>query len=276
MSLPRVTNTLGTVSQLDDRPNDTGGLTAAELKAKFDKDSETLKTFLNNRLIPYLESSAAAGQLGIQTIPGFSAEDVQTALEQIVKAMQDVTQGSVTDGSITLAKLAWDVIAVLDGKQELTSTLTAMDNWQMLPQVSTGAYFPMNFSGTDYRVSFATMMQALKNMMLGNKSIATAQLKDAVVTSEKLAALAVLATHIAAGAVTGQKIADKTITAANIADGTITAALLAAGVVTAEKLSDDIPYTKFGLTADQVRTITAGTADPTGGNDGDIYIQYSE
>ena len=134
----------------------------------------------------------------------------------------------------------------------------------------------MNYEGTDYRVSFARMMNAFKSMMLGNKSIATAQLKDAAVTSEKLAALAVLATHIAAGAVTGQKIADKTITAANIADGAITAALLAEGAVGAGNLADDIPYTKFGLTADQVRTITAGTADPTGGNDGDIYIQYSE
>ena len=207
MSIPRVTNELSTVSQLDDRPNDTGGLTAAELKAKFDKDSETLKAYINNTLVPYLESSLAAAQLGIQTIPGFSAEDVQTALEQIVQAMQDVTQGSVTDGSITLAKLAADVLAVFDEKQPLTSTLEAFANLPQLIAGSAAAFFPLNLSGADYRVSLTSMMQALKAMMLGNKSIATAQLKDAVVTSEKLAALAVLAAHIAPGAVTAQKLA---------------------------------------------------------------------
>ena len=30
-----------------------------------------------------------------------------------------------------------------------------------------------------------------------------------------------------------------------------------------------------GLSSDQMRTITVGTADPTGGSDGDIYIQYT-
>ena len=49
-----------------------------------------------------LTGTTAAAQLVITTIPGFSAGNVQTALEQIVQAMQDVTQGSVTDGSITL------------------------------------------------------------------------------------------------------------------------------------------------------------------------------
>ena len=265
MSLPRVPNTLGTISKLDDRPNDTGGLTAAELKAKFDKDAETLKSFLNNLLIPYLESASAAAQLGIKTIPGFSAADIQTALEQIVAAMQDVTQGAVANKSITLEKLAEDVTTVLDGKQEQTSTLEDLTNLGQLISASSLEFFPMNYEGTDYRVSFARMMNAFKSMMLGNKSIATAQLKDAAVTSDKIAALAVLATHIAQGAVTGQKIAGKTITAANIADGT----------VTADNLANDISYTKFGLTAEQVRRITFGTGDPTGGNDGDVYIQYT-
>ena len=70
---------------------------------------------------------------------------------------------------------------------------------------------------------------------------------------------------IAALAITAALIANKTITTEKIADAAITAALLA----------DGIPYTKLGLTSDQVRTITAGTAAPSGGSDGDIYIQYT-
>ena len=106
-------------------------------------------------------------------------------------------------------------------------------------------------------------------------SVGTAQLGAAVVTAEKHAALAVLAQHIANGAVTTQKIAEGAVTAEKIAALAITAAKLADKTVTGAKLADDIPYTKFGLSAEQVRNITAGTAEPSGGSDGDIYIQYT-
>lgn len=65
---------------------------------------------------------------------------------------------------------------------------------------------------------------------------------------------------------------------ANLGEGVVTPAKLANKAVTADKLADDIPYTKFGLAADQVRHIFAGTAEPTSdiGIDGDIYLMYSE
>ena len=105
-----------------------------------------------------------------------------------------------------------------------------------------------------------------------------AQLGAAAVTTDKLAALSVLATHIAQGAVTAQKIAPGAVTAEKIAAGAIITALLAPNAVTAEKLANDIPYTKFGLAADQVRHVYAGTTEPGAelGSDGDIYLMYSE
>ena len=250
--IPRVTDELGTVSTLDDRPNDTSGLTAAELKAKFDADSGTLKTYLNDVLIPFLEGMTAAASLGITTIPGFSAGNVQTALEQIVQAMQDVTQGSVTDGSITLAKLAAEVTAVALGGAAASHTHGAGD-------INSG-------------VLDAARIPVLDGTKLGAGSVGTAQLGAAVVTTEKLAALSVLATHIAQGAVTAQKIAPGAVTAEKIAAGAIITALLAPNAVTAEKLANDIPYTKFGLAADQVRHVYAGTTEPGAelGSDGDI------
>ena len=263
--IPRVTDELGTVSTLDDRPNDTGGLTAAELKAKFDADAGALKDYVNDVLIPFLEGTSAAESLGIATISGFSADNIQTALEQIVQAMQDVTQGSVADGSITLAKLAAEVTAVALGGAAASHTHGAGD-------INSG-------------VLNADRIPVLDGTKLGTGSVGTAQLGAAVVTAEKLAALAVLAQHIANGAVTTQKLAEGAvtaekiaalaITAALIADKTITAAKLADKTVTAEKLADNIPYTKFGLAADQVRKITFGKAAPSGGSNGDVYIKYS-
>mgnify|MGYP000278966540 CR=1 FL=1 len=124
----------------------------------------------------------------------------------------------------------------------------------------------------------AARIPVLDGTKLGAGSVGTAQLGAAVVTSDKLAALSVLATHIAQGAVTAQKIAPGAVTAEKIAALAITTALLAPNAVTAEKLANDIPYTKFGLAADQVRHIYAGTTEPGAelGVDGDIYLMYSE
>lgn len=239
--------------------------TAAQNKKVFDNLVTAVVREKFNALLDELTGAAAAAQLGITTIPGFSADNIQTALEQIVKAMQDVTQGSVTDGSITLAKLAADVTAIALGGAAASHSHGAGD-------ISSGT---LEFS----------RIPVLDGTKLGTGSVGTAQLGAAVVTAEKLAALAVLAQHIANGAVTTQKLAEGAvtaekiaalaITAALIADKTITAAKLVDKTVTAEKLADNIPYTKFGLAANQVRKITVGTAAPSGGSDGDVYIRYS-
>jgi hypothetical protein len=43
------------ISALDDEPNDVGGLTASELKAKFDEGGEAIKSYINNTLAPVIE-----------------------------------------------------------------------------------------------------------------------------------------------------------------------------------------------------------------------------
>ena len=219
--------------------------TAAQNKKVFDNLVTAVVREKFNALLDELTGAAAAAQLSITTIPGFSADNIQTALEQIVQAMQDVTQGSVTDGSITLLKLAAEVTAVALGGAAASHTHGAGD-------INSG-------------VLNADRIPVLDGTKLGTGSVGTAQLGAAAVTAEKLAE----------GAVTAEKIAALAITAALIADKTITAAKLADKTVTAEKLADNIPYTKFGLAANQVRKITVGTAAPSGGSDGDVYIRYS-
>ena len=44
------------IGALDDEPNDVGGLSAGELKAKFDEGGEALKKYLNETLLPQLEA----------------------------------------------------------------------------------------------------------------------------------------------------------------------------------------------------------------------------
>ena len=178
--------------------------TAAQNKKVFDALVTAVVREKFNALLDELTGTTAAAQLGITTIPGFSAGNIQTALEQIVQAMQDVTQGSVTDGSITLAKLAAEVTAVALGGAAASHTHGAGD-------INSG-------------VLNAARLPVLDGTKLGAGSVGTAQLGAAVVTSDKLAALSVLATHIAQNAVTAQKIADKTITRAKMAADAFTLA----------------------------------------------------
>lgn len=253
----KITEAAIAANGVQSRPDKLTG-TAAQNKKVFDALVTAVVREKFNALIDELTGTAAAAQLGITTIPGFSAGNVQTALEQIVQAMQDVTQGSVTDGSITLAKLAAEVTAVALGGAAASHTHSAGD-------IASG-------------VLDLSRIPVLDGTKLGAGSVGTAQLGAAAVTSEKLAALSVLATHIAQGAVTAQKIAPGAVTAEKIAAGAIITALLAPNAVTAEKLANDIPYTKFGLAADQVRHVYAGTTEPGAelGSDGDIYLKYAE
>ena len=80
-----------------------------------------------------------------------------------------------------------------------------------------------------------------------------------------------------------QTIMDNSVGASAIiktGDNAVTAATVKAipdkpGAVIASHLSPDITYTTVGLTSDQVRKITVGTADPSGGSNGDIYLKIT-
>ena len=169
--------------------------------------------------------------------------------------MQGITQGSVANGSITLAKLAAEVTAIALGGAAASHTHGAGD-------IASGT---LELSRIPVLNASKIDAGSVGSGQLASSAVTTQKIKDAAVTADKLAALSVLEQNIANGAVTTQKLADKTITAAKLVDKN----------VTAEKLADDIPYTKFGLAADQVRKITFGTAAPSGGSDGDVYIRYS-
>ena len=61
MSIQKFEKNMNIVAALDDEPNDVGGLTSAELKAKFDEGGNSIQTYINTVLIPALES------LGVET-----------------------------------------------------------------------------------------------------------------------------------------------------------------------------------------------------------------
>jgi hypothetical protein len=240
-----MTTNLNVIQKLDDRPNDTGGLSAAALKAKFDEAVGLFKTWMNDTFASYLESAAAAGDIGVDTVSGLTADNVQDALEAIVQSMADITQGSVADGSITAAKLADGAVG--------------------------GAKLAAGGVGTEALGSGAVTADKLAAAAVTTAKIAllaitTALLADGAVTTEKLAALSV----------TAAKIANAAIDATKLSEGAVTAVKIANGAVTAAKLGSDVTYQSVGLAADQVRPIYVTTTPPvTGAADG-IYLVTEE
>lgn len=97
MSLPRFNENVENISELADRPNDTNGLTAAELKALFDKAGGDIKNYLNNTLLPALESDGASG-VGITEIMGMNSDNVQDALTELKDTIEEV-RNLATSGS---------------------------------------------------------------------------------------------------------------------------------------------------------------------------------
>lgn len=59
MAFEKFNKDMKIISALDDEPNDVGGLTAAELKAKFDEGGEAIKRYLNDTLIPAVVADGA-------------------------------------------------------------------------------------------------------------------------------------------------------------------------------------------------------------------------
>ena len=225
---------------------DTLGGTAAENKAAFDALVSDVVKEKFNALIDALSGEGGAGQIGIRTVTGLSAGEVQSALEQMMSAMQSVTQGAVADASITLTKLAAEVTAAALGGAPSVHTHDASD-------ITSGELA-------------AERIPTLPGEKIADGAVTGAKLGAAAVTENKIGVCAVKSVHIAPLAVTSGKISYAAVTGEKIEDG----------AVTEEKLAEDLSYTAVNLTADQVRTITVGTAEPSGGADGDIYLLIGE
>ena len=247
--------------------------TAAQNKKVFDNLVTAVVRARFNALIDELTGADAAGQIGIAGITGLSASNVQDAIEELLSAMQDITQGSVADGSITLAKLAAEVTAAALGGAAASHTHGAGD---IASGTLNAARIPVLGSGN-----------------LGAGSVGTTQLGAGVVTTEKLGRASVTAEKIAALAITAALIANKTITGAKIADNTITSAQMAADAVkltftnksvaasafASNSTYADFPYraavTLTGVTAAMIPEVFFGLTDAMSGNFAPVAESYA-
>lgn len=111
MSLTQLTASLNTIQGLSDTPNSSDGVTADVLKAYFDQDSGTIKTYINDTLLAELgaitDGSSGADNIGATKVGTGSSETVQGILEEIndkiVTTTGDVTgPSSAVSGNIPI------------------------------------------------------------------------------------------------------------------------------------------------------------------------------
>lgn len=244
--------------------------------------NEALVAFVNDSLIPLVNALVAG------TIP---ADSVYTA--------------AIQNGAVTMAKLGGDVTAAALGAPSKVNGVEPDSSGNI---VLTGGDIAMSSTDPTTVAGAISTKQPQTGLLVVENDIADADylpFYDASasegrrtlwsnIVSKIRAAFKTTALPVDSG---GTGAADAAtartnlgVTPANIgalpnANGAVGTTNLGGKVVTAEKiadktvgagqLADNIPYTKFGLAADQVRKITVGTAAPSGGSDGDVYIRYS-
>lgn len=107
MGFSKLTKDMAIIQKLDDEPNDVGGLTAAQLKAKFDEAGEAIKAFLNDSLLSELGGGSAADSLG--AVLNGEKMSVQEALNLL-------QQASVQSGNVPAGGNAGDILQKKSGE----------------------------------------------------------------------------------------------------------------------------------------------------------------
>lgn len=111
MALPKLTDDLAIIQALSDLPNSEDGLTADELKAKFDEAALAIQAFLNDKLVPAVK----AENIPFAETTAVQAGDIQAAIEIVQRQIVDAVAGTITPGSITKEKLAAELLARVYG-----------------------------------------------------------------------------------------------------------------------------------------------------------------
>lgn len=107
MALTTFNEDVEIISKLSDLPNDTEGLSPAELKERFDRAGKLLKEYINGVLLTELGGASAAGSLGVGPVNGTDmGATIQAALDALASQLSETALGSIPDKSLTEAKFA--------------------------------------------------------------------------------------------------------------------------------------------------------------------------
>ena len=97
MSIQQFEKNMGIISALDDEPNDVGGMTSAELKAKFDEGGMSIKEYINTVLLPALEALGVESTVLLPTSAGFKY--IRLNADKVLETSEDGATWQATGSS---------------------------------------------------------------------------------------------------------------------------------------------------------------------------------
>ena len=138
MALTTYTGDTNYISQLDNQPNDNDGLSAAELKAKFDQFGTEFIAFFNGEHLPELLAAINAAAQGISSdgVDGSLIIDGTVTTDKLsnTEGSEAISTDVIQDEAVTLDKLSSSVqtaVNAVSGKASFTTTTVtlASDGW---------------------------------------------------------------------------------------------------------------------------------------------------
>lgn len=148
MALTKFEKDMVIIQKLDDEPNDVGGLTAAELKAKFDEGGEAIKSYLNETLVPELDGGFDGSVPITRKINGYPLSD------DIKLVKGDIGLGEVDNTSDADKPVSTAQQAAIDAKADKSNVLQK-DNYE--PYTPTQPYHPSTKEYADKILSDAVL-----------------------------------------------------------------------------------------------------------------------
>ena len=253
MGFTRSTTDIKVHQKLGDYPNQDDGISADDLKKRYDYPAETIQKDLNNLEIE-LEKETASTNLGASSLDenDISNANVQDKLNKIYEEFKDVRDGGVKDASLVTSKIQDSAITnakVQDGaintaKIKDLSIITSKiaDSNVTTNKIADGAVTgekidvnvkkavnitaeKMNANDTSDDNVQAKINKIYDDLVgitqgsVADNSITTVKIVNGAVTEEKIAESSITTSKIANNAVSNEKIKNKTISEEKIIDG---------------------------------------------------------
>lgn len=183
MSIPNMTNDLAVIQKLSDLPNSTEGLTADQLKAKFDEAALEIQSYINERLIPAI----VAAQIPFTATPEINADNIDAAIREVHSQVRDASSGTIVNGSVTTEKLSAALLARVYGGRPYVSLNTpgsAQNKETDFPigQIWLRPAFTVVNAATENWVANGCTVAAGENRftVTGNRTVVTATITQAL------------------------------------------------------------------------------------------------
>ena len=137
MSIQQFEKNMGIISALDDEPNDVGGLTSAELKAKFDEGGMSIKEYINTVLLPALE--ALGVETTVQLPPGAGFKYMRLSSSNELQVSADGENWTPIGGASTGGSVLYSSSQTLDDTQKMTarSNIGAVSSSEVAEAINT-------------------------------------------------------------------------------------------------------------------------------------------